>query len=66
MDVQVWDYENQCFIWHIPCPGEKRVRVDHFGDLSDLAVFEVVNNPDGSFNVIDGNRPLKDWEISYS
>lgn len=66
-EVEVWDYLNQCFINHIPCPGEKRVRVDYFGDLSDLAVFEV-RREEGSrvFFPVDGNNPLRDWQIDLT
>lgn len=63
--VEVWDYNAQAFIPHISCPGEQRVRVDYFGDLSNLAVFEVERNG-REFFVIDGNNPLGDWRIDLS
>lgn len=64
--VEVWDYGAQAFVESFPCPGEKRVRVDYFGDLSNLAVFEVTRGEGREFFVIDGNRPLADWRISLS
>ena len=69
-EVEVWDYRAQQFIPSIRCPGEKRVRVDVFGeDWSEgLAVFEVRRDPDASgvFYPIDGSKPLKDWRIDLS
>jgi len=64
MEVEVWDYEAQCFVPSWP-GGEKRIRVDHHGSLSDLAVFEVIRDEE-SFQIVDGNRPLRDWNIVYS
>jgi len=64
MNVNVWNYETQDFIPHVDYKGDDRVRVDYFGDLSDLAVFETLPQPDGSFVVI-GNTPL-DWIIDLT
>lgn len=65
-EVEVWDYETQCFIPHIKCPGEKRVRVDYHGDLNNLDVFAVAREETGEFWVLEPYRPLKDWLIHYS
>lgn len=66
MNVQVWDYEAQEFVESVSYEDEKRVRVDYFGDLNNLAVFEVFYNEDGSFYVEDGNFSLTDWTIELS
>lgn len=63
--VEVWDFKNQKFVPHIPCKGEKRVRVDYHGDLSDLAVYEVWRSGD-EFFVLQPARPLRDWRIDLS
>ena len=60
---------DQEFIIPIRCENEKRVRVDYFGSLEDLDVFqiEIVNN-DGvniTYNLVS-DKPLRDWVISYS
>lgn len=68
LQVEVWDYAAQKFIPHFSCPGEQRVRVDHHGSLSDLAVFEVDRdtlNPEVFF-VVSPHQPLNDWKIDYS
>ena len=46
IQVAVWSYPDQEFIIPIRCENEKRVRVDYFGSLEDLDVFqiEIVNN----------------------
>lgn len=64
--VEVWDYEAQHFISSIPCSGEKRVRVDYFGNMDNLDVFEVRRGEGREFYSVDGTRPLKDWEISLT
>jgi len=65
IQVEVWNYATQSFIAHIPCPGEKRVRVDYHGSLHDLAPFEV--HRDGEqFFVINPQQPLEDWRVDYS
>lgn len=61
--VQVWDYTRKQFTPSIRCPGEKRVRVDVYQPLEDLAVYEVKTNPNGSFYPIG---LLEDWSISLS
>ena len=65
-EVEVWDYSKQEFIHSIKCPGEKRVRVDYFGDMENLAVFEVIRGDGAVFYPVDGNRPLSDWAIDLS
>ena len=64
-DVEVWDYSRQAFFPHYACPGEKRVRVDYHGNLSNLAVFEVKRDGD-KFVVINPHSPLQDWRIDLS
>jgi hypothetical protein len=68
VDCEVWNYESQEFIRSFRVPGEKRVRVDYFGDLSDLDVFEVRRDPVDPrvFYPLDGNKPLAGWVISLS
>lgn len=65
MEVEVWDYRTQHFIKSYPCEGETRVRVDYFGNLEDLAVFEVERLDQHHFKVIDGNKPLT-WAIELT
>lgn len=62
--VGVWSYSLQKFIPFIPCPGEKRVRVDFFGDLDDLVVWRVEYQ--GNLLFSQGDSPLPDWVVSYS
>ena len=65
-EVEVWDYSIQGFISHIKCPGERRVRVDYHGSLSNLDVFEVQRTTGGEFMVLNAERPLVDWRIDLS
>ncbi len=65
VEVEVWDYSAQDFIESYRCTGERRVRVDYHGDLSDLAVFEV-KRQGPEFIILDGNKPLKDWRIDLT
>lgn len=62
--VGVWSYSLQRFIPFIPCPGEKRVRVDFFGDLDDLVVWPVEYR--GNLVFSQGDSPLPDWTVSLS
>lgn len=69
--VAVWDFSGQTFISHIDCPGYKRVRVDYYGDLANLAVYEVeyLDEQKTHFNVVivDGMpKRLDDWRIDLS
>lgn len=66
VEVEVWDYAGQCFIQSWRCAGERRVRVDHHGPLTDLAVFEVTRLHGALFQVADGNKPLANWLIDYT
>lgn len=63
VEVRVWDYSQEAFIHHIPCDGEERVRVDYFGDLENLDVYQGVVYPDGSFVA---SRLLSHWKIHLS
>lgn len=65
MEVEVWDYARQQFEPHIPCPGYKRVRVDYYGNLDNLAVFEVTRDGD-TFIPVNPHQPLTDWRIDLS
>lgn len=65
LEVEVWDYRNQEFVRSWRCPGERRVRVDYFGNLDDLALFEVTREDD-TFKAIDGNKPLARWLIDLT
>ncbi len=62
--VAVWCYSKQCFVHFIPCPGEKRVRVDA-GMLSDFAVYKAVWKPSGEIT-LPSLKPLKGWAIDYT
>jgi hypothetical protein len=65
--VAVWDYNKQKFIPFIPCPGQKRVRIDVFDSLDNYAGFPVNYKEDGSFDFLgDPSSPCNDWEINYS
>jgi hypothetical protein len=66
VEVEVWNYASQDFFPSIRCPGERRVRVDYYGPLSDLAVFKVTRIAGRGFMVQDGNGPLEDWHIDWS
>ena len=73
--VAVWDKANEEFIPFIPCPGEKRVRLDVFGrDLDEE--FDIISvkytkvdpnqgNPSFKFNV-NSWLPLSGWTIDWS
>ena len=68
--IAVWDYVKQDFVPlydFIPCPGQKRVRVDVHGPLDNLAVFPVQYKKESdslTFELLD-NTPL-DYEVNYS
>jgi hypothetical protein len=65
-EVRVWSYPQQCFIPHIPCEGERRVRLDVHDSLDNYAVFEVeCVHEDGSFDIAS-TQPLTDWRIDLS
>ena len=67
IDVEVWDYVEQDWFPSIKCPGEKRVRVDYFGDLENLAVFQVERLSKTTFMAVgEPPVPLKDWRIDLS
>ena len=63
--VAVWRFDSQEFIPFIPCPGEKRVRVDVHDELCNYAVFSVKYTGDQSFDVLL-DLPLRDWVLSLS
>ena len=63
--VAVWHYTSQRFVEFYPCPGEKRVRLDVFDDLSNYAVYSVEYTSEYMFN-IKSMDPLTDWVIDLS
>lgn len=69
-DVAVYHTLDRCFIPHIPCPGEKRVRIDVFDGLELYEVYEVTSNDPNPMNPREVTpvtaRPLTDWRIDLS
>lgn len=63
--VGVWSYTRQQFIDFVPCPGEKRVRIDVHDPLEDYAVFKVRYGEGRMVYPDDGNDPLP-WRIDYT
>jgi hypothetical protein len=69
VNVGVWHFPTQQFIPFVPCPGEKRVRIDVFDGLENYAVYagEWVGNtfyPSGKKGQI--SKPLEDWRIDLT
>jgi len=62
----VWSYKEQGFVYFIPCPGEKRVRLDVFDDLKNYDVYEVSHEEGDTIFLKEPVQPLKDWRIDYS
>jgi hypothetical protein len=62
--VAVWSYTKQAFIEFVPCPGEKRVRIDVHEDLENYAVYRVRYGEDRMVYPLS-QRPL-DWRIDYT
>jgi hypothetical protein len=69
-DVAVWHYPSQQFITHIPCEGERRVRIDVHDSLDNYAVFEVTSNNPNPMSAREvtlvSDQPLTDWQIDLS
>jgi hypothetical protein len=63
--VGVWSFTKQKFVPFIPCPGEKRVRIDEHEPLTNFAVFPVRYEGPQDF-VYEGAAACSDWEVSYS
>jgi hypothetical protein len=63
--VAVWSFTKQKFVPFIPCPGEKRVRIDEHEPLCNFAVYEAIYSGPQTFD-LKSLTPLADWEISYS
>lgn len=61
--VGVWHYARQCFVPHIPCPGEERVRIDVFDGLENYGVYRGVWS--GSTFTLSSREPLN-WRIDLS
>lgn len=74
--VGVWSYPDQNFVSFVPCPGEKRVRIDVFDDLDNYDVYAgyYESTGDGVAFVVFGEtdetgeyaKPLEDWQIDYT
>jgi hypothetical protein len=67
--VAVWHKPTRKFIFFIPCPGEKRVRLDVHDDLDNYVVVKAKYRDDATmdnliFDVVD-NRPLP-YQIDWS
>jgi hypothetical protein len=65
-DVGVWDYAGQCWVHSHRCPGERRVRVDQHGPLTNYAVFRLVTDDYGRLRAEDDPRPLPGWRVDYT
>lgn len=69
-DVAVWSFDEQCFIPHCSCPGEKRVRIDVHDSLDNYAVYPVESdNPNTmTARLVKplSTTPLADWIIDYT
>jgi hypothetical protein len=63
--VAVWHYAKQEFVPFIPCPGERRIRLDVFDGLDNYGVFPVVYRDNGTFD-IQSREELTGWEICLS
>lgn len=69
-DVAVWHKYQRCFIPHIKCEGERRVRIDVHDSLECYEVYEVTSPDPNPMNAREvtpvTSRPLTDWQIDYS
>ena len=63
--VGVWHYQRQCFILHIACPGEKRVRIDVHDSLANYGVYKGTWSGQ-QFTPSLPIVPLDDWRIDLS
>lgn len=73
MQVAVWDCARQCWVPHVACPGEQRVRVDERAPLSNFLVYEVYREPEdppGALRAVGelGKPPvpLTGWAVDYT
>lgn len=64
--VAVWSYEKQRFIDFVPCPGEKRVRIDAYDGIHNYAVYAVRYGKGRMVFPIEPVVPLTDWEIDLT
>jgi hypothetical protein len=62
--VGVWDYARQKFIEFVPCPGEKRVRIDVYDSLDNYGVF--AGTYQGRTFVPTDGKQLSDWQIDLT
>lgn len=69
-DVAVWHKYQRCFVPHIPCAGEKRVRIDVVDGLENYELYEVTSSDPNPMNAREvtpvTGRPLTDWQIDLS
>jgi hypothetical protein len=63
--VAVWSFNHQRFVYFIPCPGEKRVRIDVHDGVHNYAVYPAIYHDNGTFDVTS-DEALADWTISLS
>lgn len=70
--VAVWHFRKQEFVPFIPCPGEKRVRLDVHDSLDNYGVYAATYAEDGTFSVSGpADNPTGDpvelnWVLSLS
>lgn len=69
-DVAVYAKHRGCFIPHITCEGERRVRIDVHDSLDNYEVYEVTSDSTDTFSArrvqpVTG-QPLTNWEIHLS
>lgn len=46
--VAVWSFNHQRFVYFIPCPGEKRVRIDVHDGVHNYAVYPAIYHDNGT------------------
>lgn len=63
-EVAVWDTVRREYTRHIPCPGEKRVRLDVHDSLDIFRVYKVKH--ENGYIILLEPKPLADWRIDLS
>lgn len=58
------NFDEQRFIEFVPCPGEKRVRIDVYDPLDNYAVF--AGQWLGRTFTVSSEAPLTDWVIALT
>lgn len=59
--VAVWCYSRQEFVPFVPCPGERRVRLDVHDGLQNYGVYAVLYVEDALEFIVLSDRPLS-WK----